>query len=164
MMFNQCTPTEAVRRYIGEVYVQHNPQVADGKDAIIDCFERVAKKYPGKRVHFKRMVRGGNYVFDDTRDKLVSWNRTIAYRNPVTDHREIEQENDSISLFARSKSAVRALKRRSRLSFSSRIIRSAALRRVISSIITRCCRPNSVPEAIGTRVRMTTPTPPSGRT
>jgi iron(II)-dependent oxidoreductase len=37
----------------------------------------------------ERIVRGGNYIFDDTPDKLVSWNRTVAYRNPATGHRQI---------------------------------------------------------------------------
>lgn len=32
----------------------------------------------------ERIVRGGNYIFDDTPDKLVTWNRTVAYRNPAT--------------------------------------------------------------------------------
>ena len=37
----------------------------------------------------ERIVRGGNYIFDDTPDKLVTWNRTVAYRNPATGHRQI---------------------------------------------------------------------------
>ncbi|HJY78792.1 MAG TPA: SUMF1/EgtB/PvdO family nonheme iron enzyme [Burkholderiales bacterium] len=37
----------------------------------------------------ERSARGGNYIFDDTPDKLVAWNRTVAYRNPATGHRQI---------------------------------------------------------------------------
>jgi formylglycine-generating enzyme required for sulfatase activity len=37
----------------------------------------------------ERIVRGGNYIFDDTPDKLVGWNRTVAFRNPATGHRQI---------------------------------------------------------------------------
>lgn len=62
LMFNQCKPREAIEKYVGAHFRQHNPGVADGKQGFIDYFDEAAREYSSKRVHFKRVIVEGNYL------------------------------------------------------------------------------------------------------
>ena len=62
LMFNKCRPREAIERYAGADYIQHNPHVPTGKEGFIEYFERMAREFPGKTVAFKRIIGEGDFV------------------------------------------------------------------------------------------------------
>lgn len=55
-MAYQGNPREAVKRFIGDDYIQHNPDVANGTQGFIDYFERMQKEYPDKSISFVRCI------------------------------------------------------------------------------------------------------------
>ena len=62
MMFNRCEARKAIETYVGDVYIQHNPKVPDGKEAFVDYFEHMAAEFPDKKAHFKRAIAEGDLV------------------------------------------------------------------------------------------------------
>ena len=55
-------PSEAVEKYVGEEYIQHNPLVADGKEAFIEYFAKMHEEYLEKSIRFVRAVAEGDLV------------------------------------------------------------------------------------------------------
>ena len=60
--FNDKKPEEAVAKYGGPVYIQHNPQAADGFDAFIDFVKFFTTQNPQLHVDIKRVIGECNMV------------------------------------------------------------------------------------------------------
>lgn len=55
-------PKEAVEKYVGNIYIQHNPHVANGTDGFIKYFEKMHLEYPEKSIEFVRCIAEGELV------------------------------------------------------------------------------------------------------
>lgn len=57
--FNQGEPELAVSKYVGEEYIQHNPQVGDGADAFIDFVHGFRQQFPDLHIETKHALCEG---------------------------------------------------------------------------------------------------------
>ena len=55
-------PAEAIKRYVGTEYIQHNPDVENGKKGFNRYFEKMANVYPDKDIEFVRAIAEGDLV------------------------------------------------------------------------------------------------------
>lgn len=62
LAFNQRQPEEAVRKYVGAYYRQHNPKAGDGPAPFIGFVKWITGENPDLRVDFKRTIAQGNLV------------------------------------------------------------------------------------------------------
>ena len=61
-MAYEGNPRRAIELYIGDQYIQHNPDVADGTAGFIAYFERMQAAYPEKEIEFVRCIGEGDLV------------------------------------------------------------------------------------------------------
>jgi predicted SnoaL-like aldol condensation-catalyzing enzyme len=62
-------PVTAIEQYVGAEYIQHNPVVANGKQAFVDYFSEMERDYPGKKIDFVRAIAEGDLVALHTHQK-----------------------------------------------------------------------------------------------
>lgn len=62
MAMNRHQVSDAANRYLTEAYIQHNPNVADGRQAFIDAFTAFLKKFPERTWTPKRIFVDGDFV------------------------------------------------------------------------------------------------------
>lgn len=61
-MAYEGSPKEAVKKYVGNEYIQHNPDVENGTTGFIVYFERMQAEYPEKEIEFVRCIAEGDLV------------------------------------------------------------------------------------------------------
>jgi predicted SnoaL-like aldol condensation-catalyzing enzyme len=62
MMFQDRNIDEAVRRYVGPSYTQHNPYMQDGVGPMVDFFPAYFEQHPQSVVEIKRVIAEGDLV------------------------------------------------------------------------------------------------------
>jgi len=62
LAFNEKQPAEAVARYLGPMYIQHNPQAADGPEAFVQFVTGFTAQFPQLKVDVRRVIAEGDFV------------------------------------------------------------------------------------------------------
>jgi len=62
-VINQKKAEEAVHKYMSPAYIQHNPLIGDGPDALGQFFGKITKERARARVVVHRIVAIGDYVW-----------------------------------------------------------------------------------------------------
>jgi len=63
LMINRKKSEEATANFVGPTYVQHNPLIADGSDALGKYFGQVTRQRARARVVVHRIIAVGDYVW-----------------------------------------------------------------------------------------------------
>lgn len=75
-VFRDKDPQGAAAAYLGEKYVQHNPQAVDGAEGLVEFFGVLAAREPDFRAELVRVVADGDLVA--THSRFVYSTATVA--------------------------------------------------------------------------------------
>ena len=63
LMINQKKSQEATAKYVSPAYIQHNPLIADGSEALGKYFGQVTRERANARIVVHRIIAVGDYVW-----------------------------------------------------------------------------------------------------
>ncbi len=78
LAFNQQKPAEAVSKYMGKMYRQHNPKAADGPEAFMRFVSRFVQQFPQLRLNVKRAIAEGDLVVLHVHETRSAIDRGVA--------------------------------------------------------------------------------------
>jgi predicted SnoaL-like aldol condensation-catalyzing enzyme len=99
LIFRDHKPAEAFERFGGDKYIQHNPRVPDGKDAVLGYFTPFFKTNPEAKSEIKRAVAEGDLVWLHVHSKKDASDRGRAIveifrveKGKVVEHWDVVQD------------------------------------------------------------------------
>lgn len=76
--FNDKQPADAVAKYVGARYIQHDPQSADGAEAFVQMAEGFAGHFPQLHIETKRVIAEGDLVAAQVLIQMTPEDRGMA--------------------------------------------------------------------------------------
>jgi predicted SnoaL-like aldol condensation-catalyzing enzyme len=83
MLINQRKPQKAADRYLGPRYIQHNPQIGNGKAALVAWATGFEAAFPSLKVEPKRVLADGDLVMVHSHMTLFPGDRGTAVADIV---------------------------------------------------------------------------------
>src|SRR5262245_31266586 len=76
--FNDKQPADAVAKYVGSEYIQHDPQSPEGAEAFVQFVNGFAGQFPQLSIDIKRVVAEGDLVVIHLLITMAPENRGMA--------------------------------------------------------------------------------------
>jgi predicted SnoaL-like aldol condensation-catalyzing enzyme len=88
---------DAINKYIGDTYIQHNPALPDGKDALKQGATQWFKGAPKEKVDVQHLGADGNFVYIHTKAKMGAKTSSVIdifriENGKIAEHWDVIQE------------------------------------------------------------------------